>query len=234
MLKRLISLAALALLQPLAAAQPVAAQQAAADPFEQVLEAIDATTPREAVLESSVRALEASLRLNPAMAALERQRPGVIETTSAAARPTLASYIARLRAEYRPRYVAVLRQHLTADEASEIAGFFESPIGQKLIAATVDHYQGQAAAAALAQGNAITSSEVRQDASAAAGGALANLDAADSAEVIREAASRPALLKLDPVRAEFNELRAQMDREPMSAAEQAMLQEAIRSALGAR
>ena len=222
------------MLQSLAAAGPAMAQQAVADPYEQLLDTIEASMSEELILQSSVRALETRLRLDPTIATLERQRPGVVQLMSEAARPTLASYTRRVRADYRPRFVAVLRKRLTAEEVLEIAGFFESPIGRKLLAATASNYDGRAAGSAAAQGEAITSTQIREDASAATGAALASLDEADQAEIAREAGSRPALLKLGPVRAEFNEIRALMEGAPMSAAEQASLTAAIQAALRAR
>jgi hypothetical protein len=229
--KWLIAFGALLSLQPLAAAEPVAAQQVAADPFEQLLDAFQGSVPEELVVESSVRALETTLRLDPRFAAFERQRPGIVELVSEAARPTLALFNARVKAEYRPRFIAAMRQGLTAEEALQIVSFTETRIGRKVFAAAVGSYDGRATATALAQGEAVTSTQVRQDSGAASEAALASLDEADRAELEREARSRPALLKLGSVRAEFAELRARMGKEPMTADETAMLTSAIQAAL---
>lgn len=227
------ALGALLMLQaPATAAGP--GIQAVVDPFEQVLDAMEMGMPVELVLESTVRALESRLRMDPSIAALERQRPGLVQTLSQASRPTLARYTARVRADFRPRFVAALRNRLTAEEAMEVAAFFHSAIGQKLLAATARSYEGAAARAALAQGEAISATDVQRDAGGATDSALAGLDEADRAEVAREAGSRPALLKLGPVQAEFSEIRALMERAPMNAAEQAMLNTAIQAALRAR
>jgi hypothetical protein len=216
------------------AAQATAAERVAADPFERVLAAIERSVPDEAILESSVRGLETTWRQNPAMAALERQRPGILAVLSEAARPTLASWSARVRAEFRPRYVAALRSRLSVDEALDLADFYDSPIGHKLLVGIPGNYTGTAAATALAAGQSVTPQQVRQDASAAANATLASLTEAERTELAREAAAHPALLKLEPARAEFSRLRAQMEQTPLTAAETAMLNAALRSALGAR
>jgi hypothetical protein len=230
MWKWIVALGALLWLQTPATAQAASAEQAVADPFERVMDAIEGSVSDEELVQSSVRALEAAWRQNSMMAALERNRPGSLAIISEAARPTLASWRKRVKAEFRPRFIAALRNHLTAEDALEVADFYETPVSRRALAAIPNNDHGTAMATARGNGTAVTSTQVRQDATVAREAALASLSEADRAELAREAASRPALLKLVPAQAEFSELRALMEKAPMTAAENATLQAAIAAA----
>lgn len=176
--------------QPAPSAVPAVAPQSLAkarrlvalvNPFDKVL---------DANLDGWEGAARKSLALEPGMAALEKNYPGIGAATIAAARPLARKYLTefvKTSAEYK---ADLLTRRLTDAELDEAGGFFDSPAGRKAIAGLFNNADPARIGADLAvrhsqTGEAVaTEDDVRKVAERAASGMLAEVSAADQAAII--------------------------------------------------
>lgn len=75
------------------------------------------------------------LRARPEMAALDQQRPGMRQRFAAICMPYFKLWLPRSRDIARQRSVIELAKSLTPADARQLAGFYTSPLGQKVIKA---------------------------------------------------------------------------------------------------
>lgn len=217
-----------------AVAQTPSAHENTVDAHARLLDTIQSSVTPELSLDSTMRALDDQLRLDATMTELERRKPGTITAICEASRPVMERYVERVKAIYRPRFLQAMGDHLTPAEAEEIAGFFASPIGRKVLRSTVENFRTEAMGQSVADGEAVTPADVRHDSDAATQVAISSLTDAELVQLNREIAARPAMQKLAAVRGQITSLRAQMEQEPMTSSEQQALRAAVEAVLTGR
>jgi len=223
----LLAFAALAMVAEPCAAQEVASAQTAAAPYERIYDTLIAQADDRPAIEAGLDWMVKELAKNPDMAAVEAAYPGVTEKLRAAFRPIMTGYSQRVKLAYRPRMVALFQAELTEAEAAEVAEFYASPIGHRLVAGIVDSYRPDAVLGTLGTDQRVDAADVEQDLNSATAGMLHGLSAAETAELYRELAARPAVAKLVPVVPRIAALRAEMEEEPMTAKEEAAIEAAV-------
>lgn len=219
--------AALVLVAPPCAAQPATPVAAAATPYERVYDTLVAQTDDGPLIESALDWLELELAGDPNIAALEAANPGMIEAFRHSVRPVIVSYSQRVKLAYRPRMIALLEDGLTEAEAAEIADFYESPIGRRLVSGVSSNYRADAVLGTIQSDTRVTAADVRRDMDDASATTLQGLSAEEQQALYREIAAHPAIAKLVPVVPRIAALRAQMEEEPMIAEEEAAIQAAL-------
>jgi len=215
------------------AAQPAAAQSAApaevtADPHERVYDTLIAQGDDGPMIEAVLDWMVAQLASDPNIALLAKDNPGLLEALRSATRPIIVGYSRRVKREYRPRMVALLRSELTAAEASDVADFYASPIGRRLVAGISATYRPDSVLGTIDDERRVTSTDIERDMDSASQATLRALSAAEVEELNREIESRPAMAKLVPVVPKLAALRAEMEEEPLTAEEEAAIEGALR------
>lgn len=231
MARLLPALCALLLLMPAAgAAQAPPAE--AADPYEQVYRVLEGGYDQALVVENALKMLTSQMVMNPLIALVENRTPGTLAALRGAVRPTMLAYSERVRLEFRPRMVDVLRKGLSADEAAEIGEFYATPIGSRLMAHVSASYRPANVIDTIGEGRKVTQADVEGDLDTSAGQALAGMSDAELAELTSELAARPAMTRLAPLLPAIAALRAEAEEAPMIAEEERALQTAVESVLG--
>ena len=215
------------------AAQPAAAQGAApaevtADPHERVYDTLIANGDDGPMIEAVLDWMVAQLAADPNIALLAKDNPGLLDKLRSATRPIIVGYSRRVKGDYRPRMVALLRSELTAAEASDVADFYASPIGRRLVAGISASYRPDSVLGTIDEERRVTSADVEHDMDSASQAALRTLSAAEIEQLNREIESRPAMAKLVPVIPKLTALRAEMEEEPLTAEEEAAIEVALR------
>lgn len=224
----LFAFAALALVAEPCAAQAVEPGQAAASPYERIYDTLLAHADDGPAIEAGLDWMVTEVAKDPDVAALEAANPGLLDKMRVAFRPIFASYSQRLKLAYRPRMIAVFEGALTSAEAVEIAEFYATPIGHRLMSGVVQNYRPNAVLGTLETGQEVNAVSVKRDLDSATTGALRGLSADESAELYREFAARPALMKLAPIVPQLTALRAEMEQQPMAPEELAAIEDAAR------
>lgn len=109
------------------------------------------------------------LRARPEMAALDKQRPGMRERFAAICMPYFKLWLPRSRDLARQRSIAELAKSLTPADARQLASFYTSPLGQKVIKAVANNLTFDAVIDASIKGNRSAASEKTDMANTAAG-----------------------------------------------------------------
>lgn len=223
----LFAFAALAMVASPAAGQQVETVQFSADPYERIYDALIAGSDDEPTIEAALDWMVAELRRDENIAFLEATYPDLLKRMRKAARPIIMRYSERVKLAYRPRMVALLRADLTPDEAAEIADFYASPIGRRLVAGVTQSYRPDAVLDTVLTDEQVTQADVERDLSNATAATLAGLSAEESRELFAAIAERPAMAKLAPVVPRITALRAEMEEEPMTAEEEGAIESAF-------
>jgi hypothetical protein len=213
--------------------QPAAARDTAtvgviADPHERVYETLIAQADDGPMIEAALDWMVRQLASDPNIALLAKDNPGLLNALRAATRPIIVGYSRRVKLEYRPRMIALLRSELTAAEATDVAAFYASPIGRRLVAGVSASYRPDTVLGTIDEERRVTSADVARDMDSASQATLQNLSPAEVEELNREIESRPAIAKLVPVVPKIAALRAQMEEEPLTAEEEAAVTVALR------
>ena len=227
MRRLLLAFAALALAAQPAAAQTVESAGLTADPHERVYDTLIAQADDGPMIESVLDWMVGELARDPNIAVIEAAHPGFLKRLRAAARPIIAGYSLRVKRAYRPRMIAILQSDLTAAEAAEIADFYASPIGRKVVAGVTQSYRPDAVLGTIETEQEVSVADVEQDMDSATQAALQGLSAQETAELYAEIAARPAMAKLVPVVPRIAALRAEMEEEPMTPEEDAAIEAAF-------
>lgn len=211
---------------------PVPAQQASgsayAEVYDSILEAVD-----EGVVIDNISATMTSqmATADPTMAELEKTFPGLSAAIVAGVRPHLLGYTRRVRDQYRPRMIAVIAGQLTVAEARDVAAFYRSPVGRKLLGGVVRNTDSKNAMAAAIKDQEVTNEALSADSRSTVQRAIAGLTREDLAEIGRQARAHPALLKLNGLAAAMRPVRLEMENSPLLPAEEQAIQLAIETAV---
>jgi len=204
------------------------ADAAHADVYTSIIEAVDENLVIDNISATMTSQMATA---DPAMAVLEKAYPGLSAAIVAAVRPHLMGYTRRVRELYRPRMIAVIAGHLTVAEAREVAAFYRSPVGRKLLGGVVRNTDGKNAMAVAIKDKAVTGEALTADSRSAVQRAMAGLTGDDFAEIGRQARAHPALLKLNSLAAALRPVRLEMENSPLIPAEEAAIQQAIETAV---
>ena len=223
----LAALAASMMLAPPIVAQTPDGARLSADSHERFYETLAAQVDDQPVIEGALDWLVDQMATNPDLAAIEADHPGTLKRLRDAARPIIVSHSERLTIDLRARMIALLRSELTAAEAAELADFYASPIGRRVISGASQTYRQDTVLQAAVEGRQVTAANVQQDLKNAGEAALRGLSAAEAQELYRQIAIHPVLQKMQPLMPKIAALRAEMEQQPLSAAHEAALKAAM-------
>jgi len=214
-----------ALALPDAETPPSPAQDAHADLYAALGEGFDDSAMTETLLDSVMNEM---IRSTHEIELLEVEKPGFIAALRESVRPVLVGYSDRTQAEFEPRMIAAIRKVLTAEEAAQVAAFYRSDLGRKLLGNVSEAYRPEETARA-APTESIGAEAVEADLRRAGIRALVALTPEERNELVRIYGETPALAKFDAGSGDITEVRVAMENNPMSADEEAQLMEAIES-----
>ena len=233
MKKWLMALAAVLLTAPGAlVAQEATAQRA--DPHERIYDVWQAGMDDTLELERGLKQIRAQLAPLPQFVELERLRPGALDKIIDLVRPIMREQSDRVEAEYRPRMIALLRSGLSRAEAAEVAEFYASPLGRKVLAANAANMQSSSVVNAAVSGGAVSTADVQADIRATENAVRDSFTQAELAQFYRELVARPGLAKLAPLVPRVAALRAEMESERLNDEEQARFNAALEAEFAPR
>ncbi|MBO9499752.1 MAG: DUF2059 domain-containing protein [Novosphingobium sp.] len=212
---------------------PQAPAAAAADPYDDVysaiLEGVDDQATLDRVLDTIMTALQREV---PEMAIVEDARPGFLGELRTAMRPVMSDYSARVMAAYRPKVLKVLGEELTVDEARQVAAFYRSELGRKLLGGAVQHFDlDETMRSAVRNPDApIESDTVNADFKRIGVQAYLALTPEERKQLDLIASQTPALMKLAAAQPRLTALRAEMENEPPTPEENARLEAVMTAA----
>ena len=193
----------------------------------------DSTTPCHS-LTSPQEQIRAHLAPLPQFVELERLRPGALDKIIDLVRPIMREQSDRVEAEYRPRMIALLRSGLSRAEAAEVAEFYASPLGRKVLAANAANMQSSSVVNAAVSGGAVSTADVQADIRATENAVRDSFTQAELAQFYREFVARPGLAKLAPLVPRVAALRAEMESERLNDEEQARFNAALEAEFAPR
>jgi hypothetical protein len=219
----------------LAADEVPAAAEAPANAYDELFAALEQSVDigqmKEQVLGSLMTALQNEI---PELALIEEAEPGFLEKLRGDLRPIMSDYSDRVRREYRPRMTEVLSGALTPAEATQVAAFYRSPLGRKLMMGASENYAfADTAGEALKNPDAdINSEALEKDFRRMGVQAYLGLTAEERKQLNSVATEYPALTKFVANQSAVMAVRVQMENEELNPEEEARLQNVIESAFG--
>lgn len=201
---------------------------------ERVYDAIDGGADRKVLHDRLVEAIKQTFAKEATFQALEAQSPGLINDIGDAIRPVLIRYSERVRLEYRPRMVAVIASAVNEQEAIQLAEFYESDIGRRLILGVSENYSASNVLDNATLDSPVTAEQVEADTRATTNAALADLSDAERQELIETAIRNPAFVKLRQIGPQMAALRAEMEEAPMTGSEEKQMEAAMGAVLSKR
>jgi hypothetical protein len=208
--------------------------------YGELIQAIDASVNWDTFYDSLTAAIAREYAQVPEIAALEKEKPGLIDAAVRGMRPVLKSVMARVEDEYRPRKRALLARYITPSEAEDLTAFYRSPLGMKI----VDQASRSMADASMLEGLGeeitsgkdlsevqVTSAQVASDFDKAVRSTTGAMSEEELTELARLAAEKPALLKLATIRSEMLALQTQIANEEPNAGEVAAIEQAAITAI---
>lgn len=207
-----------------ALAQPAASDRAAyADVASAMIEQIDVET----LIEQGVMAVGRQFSSDPAFAKLDQENPGLIKEVLDAVRPVMAQMIKDGLALQRGEMENIFARHLTPEEATEIARFYRSPIGSKIVRGVPVDFALDALRADGTTHEVVDPAAFNAMVEQAAVAATAQLTVQEQAELAAMFAMTPALRKLEAIDPELKALELRMANKDITPAEDAAMGAAI-------
>lgn len=223
---------------------PPVVTAANADPnnpaFGDLVDAIKEVADKDATLDAMSDTIAREYAKVPEIAALEEAKPGLIDEVVRAMRPVLTTYADRVQQDYRPRMQAVFASQLSPAEAMDLAAFYRSPLGRKLMGSASRNMTMEntlsSVSESIAEGKdpanvTIGRAQVEKDITSAATSAVGTLTSDELAELGRLAREKPVLLKMNALLGEIVVLRTAMENEQPTAEENAALEQAVIGAM---
>ena len=217
-----------ALLAPAAAlaqpAAPSAVEEPQSDAFSQLYAAMESGIDQGQVLDNMVNATVLQMaQADPAIRDMEKSYPGVVRALVAGIRPHIAAYSERVRIETRPRMVAAIAEVMTVEEATALAAFYRSPMGQRLMQLATSNIAVSNVAGEFIDGEQVSAEAVARDLEETGRRGLAQMSPAEQAELVRVALATPGFDKLQLLQTRVAPIRAAMENAPPTAAEEAAI-----------
>jgi hypothetical protein len=216
---------ALAPVAVVAPATPALAQAGeASDPaYGDLYDAMEASVDQGLMVDKALVVLGREFAASEEFRISEAESPGLIQEMLDNLRPIFVSQSERVRKLYRPTTLALLARHLKPEEATSIAAFYRSDLGRRLMGGMVQNYSPDATLSNLETQAPVTAEQVQQDISNATNAAISAMSQEDMMELGKLAMAKPELLKLSLIGKGVQELRAQMENEPLTAEEDAAI-----------
>ena len=109
-----------------------AAQEAGG--HDRLAEALNSETLHDAAIEAVLRDMRTVMMRDPNMVLMERECEGIVDSLVAASSPVIVEYSEVERTVTIAEMKVLLEKELTADEAAQLAAFYESKSGQRVLA----------------------------------------------------------------------------------------------------
>lgn len=218
---------------PATLAAPAPASPAPDQTYADVLAAINEGETLERSIDTMARTMAEQLAVSsPAMVEAEARFPGLSAAMAEATKPVLVEHTRRLQALYRPQMIAALKQHLTPPQAIDVAAFFRSVLGRKLMSGMAASYDAKATLAEAMRGKnqPVTQEALDADVRVSANRTVAQFTPDELAELGRLGQRKPHLLKLKEIAESLKPLRLEMENAPLSADEEQRMGAAIDAA----
>lgn len=201
-------------------------------PFRDVIRSIEESSnlDRSMALVADAMAEQFAIA-SPELALAERRYPGMGRAMANAMIPILKSRDARLRDIYLPRQIAVIRANLTASEAADVARFYRSDLGRKMLGGVVDSFDSKQMLSDAVNTGSVGAASFKADTNRAVAYTVGKLTDSDLLELEREFKARPGLMKLKPLGAALGELRVAAENEPMTPEEDKQIETAVIAAM---
>ena len=222
-------LAAMALAIAAALAAPSASVQAAereraADPYEAIIANLQNPQTKEATLKGMLEALANQVfAQSEDLARIEAEKPQIRPDFKAALKPVFAGILDSNMATAHERFVALMRERLTPEEAGEVAAFYADPVMQRMIATSqANNDYGEVLAPENADGP-ITAEQLEADRSKAVKAAASDLSPTEKLSLALKAAG-PGLRKFLALRPELSAINVEIENRDLTPEqEEAML-----------
>lgn len=191
--------------------------------YDDLMRAIESTVDNKVLIDNGLAAIKKMMAQDASIAAAEAASPGLLDEMMAGMRPVLERQSLRVTALYRPKMLAVMADYLTPEEATQVAGFYRSDVGRRMMGSVVANYSFDKTLATVAAEKDVSAAEVKSDIDNAVAAGMAAMDEKDLIEAGRQALSNPALLKMQRANPAIQQVRAQMENEPLTAEEEATM-----------
>lgn len=227
---------ALAPLAALTSASPALAQagEASDAAYGDLYDAMEGSIDQELMVDKALAVLAREFAASEDFKIAEANSPGLIKEMIDGLRPIFMSQSERVRLLYRPTTLTLLARHLKPDEATSIAAFYRSDLGRRLMGRMVNNYSPDATLANLQSQAPVTAEQVEKDISKATNATISAMTQDDLMELGKLAMAKPELLKLSLIGNGVQELRAQMENEPLTAEEEAAIEGVINDVFSRR
>lgn len=127
---RMFGLPIIALL--IAGAQPaVAEESASADPHLQLFDLLNSPENEQLVLDATLAQMRTQFLADPNIASFEEDCPGTIDAMLQLTEQVMNDASKVETTEFDAKYIAVLRNNLSIEQATEAVAFFQSDLGQR-------------------------------------------------------------------------------------------------------
>jgi hypothetical protein len=212
---------------------PLAAQQAI-DPHQDLYQAMVESVDQNATLDAMLVTITDQLQQQqPLLKQIEEARPGLMVKLRAAIKPVMADYWQRARVLYQPKFIAMMHDELTADEARQLAGFYRSPATRALLKRASANYTGEAVIGGVMKDPSapVAASAVKSDIQDAALRGLSSMSPEELNRFADLAEATPAILKLGKVNERIAQLRVEMEETPMTPDEEQRLTAAVQDTI---
>lgn len=232
--------AALALgVMPLAAlapATPALAQAEASNDaaYEELFAAMEAAIDQKLVLDASLAALAREFAGTAEFSQAEAASPGLIAEVVGNIRPIIEGQSARVSKLYHPTTLALFARHLSPAEARDVAAFYRSDLERKMMGNFSRQFTPEATLSGIETAAPVTREQVQADLGKAASATVSAMSQDDLMELGRQAQANPALLKLSLIGPGVQEIRVQMENEPLTAEEDAAIVAVVEDVFGRR
>lgn len=217
-----LTLAPLAVLAP---AAPALAQAGdASDPaYADLYAAMEGSIDQSLMIDKALMVLAREFASSPEFKATEAASPGLIDEIITGLRPIFIAQSERVRRLYRPSNLALLARELKPEEAVSVADFYRSDLGRRLMGRMAENYSPDATLSNLEAESPVTAEQVQTDIGNATRATISTMSQDDLEALGKLAMAKPELLKLSLIGNGVQQLRAQMENEPLTAEEEAAI-----------
>ena len=179
----------------------------------------EATMPEKPFKDMIAAMMDRGLRegLGEDASALEKASPGILAEMQGAVKSSMSTLFARAYHDTLERYARLYSQSFTPAETAELAKFYRTPTGQKLIAAKYSSL----AVGDIPLDRDTTTQDVSQVNKKAVGSIMDHLDGNDMIELTKFGAL-PSFRKLKSLMPIVNRMEAEMANEPNPEADEAV------------
>lgn len=208
---------------PVPAGSSVVTPQPGDPAYGDLYDAMEASVDQDLMVEKALVVLAREFAASDDFKIAEGASPGLIQEIIDGLRPIFVAQSQRVRRLYRPATLSLLARNLTPEEATSIAGFYRSELGRRLMGGMVQNYSPDATLSNLQSEAPVTAEQVKEDISKATSATITAMSQDDLVALGKLAMAKPELLKLSLIGNGVQELRAQMENEPLTAEEDAAI-----------